>query len=406
LSALIILAVAPAAQAATNSQSFEKIAHGRYLATAGDCISCHTANGGKPFAGGRPIETPFGILAGSNITPDATTGIGGWTEDQFVAALKRGTGPGGYHLYPAMPYPYFTRITRDDAIDIFAYLRTVEPVHNPVTSNQLPFPLNMRFGMTVWNELNFSPGTFAPVGGKSATWNRGAYLVEGLGHCGACHTEKNLLGGDKSSATLQGGLLQGWYSPNLTNAPHGGLAEWSVDDLVTYLHSGHNRFAAATGPMSEVIINSTSHLTESDLRAIAVYLKDLPSSEKTAPKPVAADDPAMKRGQAVYRDNCAACHVATGAGIAQLFPTLKGGGTVQSSDPTNLIRILLEGSRSVSTASAPTGSGMPAFAWKLSDDDAAAVLTYIRNSWGNAAAAVSADDVKKLREDEVTSAAH
>jgi mono/diheme cytochrome c family protein len=403
LSALILVAGASAAQAATDGQDFDRIARGRYLATVGDCVSCHTAAGGKAFAGGRPLDTPFGTLVGSNITPDPETGIGAWRDDEFVAALQRGMGPGGYHLYPAMPYPYFARVTREDALDILAYLRTVEPMHNPVTANQLPFPFDMRVGMAVWNALNFSPGTFAPVAGKSAEWNRGAYLVEGLGHCGACHTEKNMLGGDKTSQALQGGVLQTWYSPNLTNTPRRGLADWSVDDIATYLRTGHNRYSAATGPMSEVVTNSTSHMTESDLRAIAVYLKDL-SSPATTTTPLAADDPAMKAGQAAYRDNCAACHIATGEGVAQLFPTLKGSATVQSSDPTSLIRVVLEGAQSVATNPAPTGPAMPAFGWKLSDADTAAVLTYIRNSWGNAAPAVSSEDVKKLR-DELTSEA-
>ncbi|HEX6843210.1 MAG TPA: cytochrome c [Stellaceae bacterium] len=377
-------------------QSFETIERGRYLAVVSDCAACHTDIGGKPYAGGRPIETPFGKLLASNLTPDRDTGIGAWSDDDFVSAVTRGISRGDVRLYPAMPYTYYTKMTRQDVLAIRSYLATLEPVHHEVKSNQLPFPFNIRASMAVWNALFFTPGTFKPVAGKPAEWNAGAYLVEGPGHCGACHTAKNFLGADKTSHTLEGGVLQGWYSPNLTGDKRAGLGSWSPEEIVAYLKSGHNAAAAATGPMSEVVTDSTSQMTDDDLRAIAAYLKDQPATS-TEPARVAANDPAMRGGEAIYVDNCAACHAMSGEGVAGMFPALKGGPATQSADPTSLIRVVLQGARSVATERAPTGPAMPAFDWKLSDAEVAAVLTYIRNSWGNAGAAVSASDVHRSR---------
>jgi len=378
-------------------QAFDEIERGRYLATAADCTACHTQNGGKPFAGGRKLPTPFGLLLAPNITPDYETGIGRWSDDDFVSAMRRGVGPGGMHLYPAMPYPYFTRMTRKDVLAIRAYLNTIEPVRHEVNANQLPFPFRIRASMFGWNTLFFSPGEFQANPGKSEEWNRGAYLVEGPGHCGACHTPKNFLGGDKTSERLEGGVLVGWYSPNLTADERIGVGTWSADDIVGYLKTGHNRHAAATGPMAEVIQNSTSKLFDDDLKAIAVYLKDQPPPQREKLSPVAQDEPVMKRGQAIYVDNCAACHGGDGRGVANLFPTLKDSPVVQAKDPTTLLQIVIHGTRNVATDPAPTAPAMPAFGWRLSDDEIAAVLAYIRNSWGNAAATVAADDVSKRR---------
>ncbi|MBV8493791.1 MAG: cytochrome c [Alphaproteobacteria bacterium] len=289
-------------------------------------------------------------------------------------------------------------MSRKEALAIRAYLNTLEPVHHEVVSNQLPFPFNIRTGLLAWDWLFFTPGRFEPVAGQSPEWNRGAFLVEGPGHCGACHTTKNFLGGDETSHALQGGVLQGWFAPNLTGDPRLGLGSWSVEDIVDYLKTGHNRITAATGPMSEVVVDSTSHLHDDDLRAIAVYLKSLPQGAEP-PTPVVESDPAMRAGAAIFTDQCAACHVRSGEGIASLFPALKGSPAVQAADATNLIRIVLQGARTVATDAAPTAPGMPAFDWKLSDAQVAAVLTYIRNSWGNAAAAVSAGAVKRQRSD-------
>ena len=379
-------------------QNFGQIERGRYLAIAGDCASCHSMPGvNQPFAGGRPIETPFGVVVGANITPDPETGIGAWSDELFVRALREGKGHDGQLLYPAMPYPYYTKLTESDALAIRAYLNTVKPVRNAVVSNKLPFPFDVREGMAAWNALYFKSGEFKPDSAKSAEWNRGAYLVEGLGHCGACHTPKTTLGGDDRGRALQGYVLQGWFAPNITNDNDRGLGGWSVADIVAYLKNGHNMTTASTGIMAEVITLSSSHMTDADLTAIATYLKDQPGQTASRPPPVSASDPRMAAGGAIYVDECTACHQLDGKGVPYLFPSLAGSPNVRSADPASLIRVLIEGARSVATAGEPTGPGMPSFAWKLSDDQAAAVLTYIRNSWGASAPAVDARQVEQAR---------
>jgi mono/diheme cytochrome c family protein len=379
-------------------QDFGQIQRGRYLAVAGDCGSCHTVPGsGQPFAGGRPIETPFGVVVGANITPDLETGIGAWSDEAFVRALREGKGHNGQPLYPAMPYPYYTKLTESDALAIRAYLNTVKPVRNAVVSNKLPFPFDVREGMTAWNAIYFRNGEFKPDPTKSAEWNRGAYLVEGLGHCGACHTPKTTLGGDEGARAFQGYALQGWFAPNITNDNERGLGGWSVADIAAYLKNGHNPTTASTGIMGEEITLSSSQMTDADLTAIASYLKDLPGQTASPSAAVSASDPKMVAGGAIYADECSACHGMDGKGVPYLFPSLAGSPNVRSADPTSLIRVLIEGARSIATAGEPTGPGMPSFAWKLSDDEAAAVLTYVRNSWGASAAAVDPPQVEQVR---------
>ena len=379
-------------------QNFVQIERGRYLTVAGDCASCHTVPGsGEPFAGGRSIETPFGVVVGANITPDRETGIGAWSDELFLSALREGKGHAGTLLYPAMPYPYYTKVTERDGLAIRAYLNTVKPVHNAVVSNKLPFPFDVREEMKVWNALYFKSGEFKPDAAKSAEWNRGAYLVEGLGHCGACHTPKTTLGGDDLNHALQGYKLQGWFAPNITNDNERGLGGWSVADIVSYLKAGHNAATAATGIMAEEISLSSSQMTDADLTAIATYLKDLQGQASSSPAAVSASDPTMVAGGAIYADECSACHGMDGKGVPLLFPALAGSPNVRSADPTSLIRVLMEGARSVATPGEPTSPGMPWFAWKLNDAEIAAVLTYVRNSWGAAAPAVTTDQVKSER---------
>jgi mono/diheme cytochrome c family protein len=379
-------------------QNFTQIEQGRYLTVAGDCASCHTVPGsGHPFAGGRSIETPFGVIVGANITPDRETGIGAWSDELFLSALREGKGHGGLLLYPAMPYPYYTKVTEHDALAIRAYLNTVTPVHNAVVSNKLPFPFDVREEMTVWNSLYFRSGEFEPDPAKSAEWNRGAYLVEGLGHCGACHTPKTTLGGDDNAHALQGYALQGWFAPNITNDNERGLGGWSIGDIVSYLKTGHNPATASTGIMAEEISLSSSQMADADLTAIATFLKSLPGQTGSPPAPLSASDPAMVAGGAIFADECSACHGADGKGVPYLFPSLGGSPNVRSTDPASLIRVLLEGARSVGTAGEPTSPGMPSFAWKLTDSEAAAVLTYVRNSWGASAPAVDPGQVAQAR---------
>jgi mono/diheme cytochrome c family protein len=398
--ALCVLAVLGGsdAYAAGDDQAYAQIERGKYLATAGDCTACHTRDASKPFAGGKAIVTPFGTLLSSNITPDRDTGIGAWSDEDFVSALQKGVRHDGTHLFPGMPYPYYTKVARADILAIRAWLNTLSPVRNSVVSDQLPFPFDVRTAMIGWNKLFFKEGELKPVAGKSAEWNRGAYLVEGLGHCAACHTPKNPLGGDETGEALQGGVIQNWFAPDLDADTRAGLGSWSADDIVRYLKTGHNRLADTTGPMAEVVMDSTSLLTDADLEAMATYLKDRPVPDTTTPQPVSADDRMMAAGQALYVDNCSACHAPTAEGIPGLFPSLKGSASVQSAKPTSLIRVVLEGAQSAATKSSPTALAMPSFAWKLSDEEVAAVVTYIRNTWGNAAPAVAAGDVKNLRQ--------
>ncbi len=383
--------------AAIDPQDFEQIERGHYLSIVGSCETCHTQAGEPRFAGGRPIETPFGLLISPNITPDPDTGIGAWSDDEFVNSLTKGRGRHGTYLYPAMPYTYMTRTTRADALAIRAYLNTVPAVRNAVKSNQLPFPFNIRSAMAAWNALFFTPGEFKPVPGKSEEWNRGAYLAEGLMHCGMCHTPKNVLGGDRTGERLQGYALQGWFAPNITNDTRRGLGGWSVDDIVSYLKSGHNRTTDATGLMSEVVSLATSKMSDADLRAMAVYLKDQSGPPPGAP--AAADSAVMTRGGRIYADECSACHAPDGKGVSGMIPSLNGSALAQQDDPTSMLRVLLRGARSVATDRAPTAPAMPAFGPVLSNDDAAAVLTFVRNSWGNKAAPVSADTVSRARAD-------
>ena len=370
----------------------------RSLAIALRAIRCREAVTLSP-AGGRSKRRSATSFA-PNITPDPTTGIGAWTDQEFINAMTKGTGRNGMHLYPAMPYTYYTKITRDDALAIRAYLNTVPAVHNPVKANQLPFPFNIRASMIVWNELFFTPGQFQPRADKSEEWNRGAYLAEGLGHCGLCHTPKNFMGGDKTSERLQGYALQGWFAADITNDRRRGVGGWSVDEIADYLKTGHGRKTLGTGLMAETIGQSTSNMTDADLKAIAAYLKDPPgqnANENQNQTPVAADQAVMKLGAKIYVDECSGCHAADGKGTEHLFPALDGSAVVQQTDPTSLMHVVLRGARSVGTDKAPTAPAMPEFGWLLNDDQVAAVLTYIRNSWGNAAPAVSADEVHKAR---------
>ena len=383
---------------AQDTQSFDRIERGRYLAVLGDCAGCHTAPGGASFAGGVALKTPFGKLVAPNITPDPATGIGKMTDNEFLAVLHEGRGHGGKRLYPAMPYTAYTKMTDDDVLAIRAYLGTVAPVRNRVNSNQLPFPLNIRLSMFFWNAFNFTPGRYQPNLTKSTEWNRGAYIVEGAAHCGTCHTPKTALGGDQNSAALTGATLQGWFAPDITNDPRKGIGRWSQDDLVKYLKTGANKWTLASGPMGEAVSHSTSLMSDEDIAAIAAYLKDShKSSADPRPQPVAADDTVMHAGAAIYKDNCAACHKDLGKGEVDLFPRLAGSALVQSDDSTTLARVVLHGNRAVSTSGAPTAPAMPPFDWRLDDAQVAAVLTYIRNSWGNAAGRVSANTVESQR---------
>jgi mono/diheme cytochrome c family protein len=392
----VLLCTAFTAERARADAAEAAIERGKALTIAGGCSSCHTADPARPFAGGKRIDTPFGAIYSQNLTPDGETGVGTWSDDDFLRALRYGVAPDGSRYYPAFPYPNFTKLTRQDILAIRAYLATLTPVRNAVAPPELRWPLNYRVLMRGWNFLFFRPGVFRPDQQKSAEWNRGGYLVEGAGHCGACHTPKNLFGADRWGRALAGGLVGGWFAPRLDNAARSGLKSWSVDDIVEYLASGRNGRSHADGPMAEVVVNSTSQMSDADLRAIAVYLKDLPAG---APEHAVAPPPQdeMAAGKAVYDHACVACHNVDGSGAPRIYPPLPGNALLQSADPASTLRIILDGAQTVTTPRAPNTGSMPAYAKQLSDQQIADVTNYIRNSWDNAAPLVTAAQVTKAR---------
>jgi mono/diheme cytochrome c family protein len=373
----------------------DKIRRGQYLVAVGDCMSCHLRAEGEPLAGGLGLNTPFGVIYSSNITSDRDTGIGAWTSEQFYQAMHDGKRPSGDNLYPAFPYPWFHLASRDDDDAMLAFLKTTPAVHYAPPQNTLHFPMSIRSTVKVWNLLYLDSKAFKADPSQSAEWNRGAYLVNGLGHCSGCHTPKNRLGADESSHPFEGGTLDNWVAPDLTGNGRTGLGAWSAEDIAAYLKDGRNKRAAAGGAMADVITYSTSLLTEADRRAIAVYLKSrAPSPILTVDQPDAA---AMKRGAAVYSDACASCHLENGVGQPGYFPPLGNDAVVQQADSTTLQHMILAGIRIGTSAERPTPLTMPSFAWKLTDAEIADVATYVRNSWGNQASAVPASAVSDMR---------
>lgn len=372
-----------------------QVKRGEYVAAAGDCAACHTVPGGKTYAGGYALQTPFGTIKASNITQDRETGIGGWTLERFDKAVRHGLGKHGY-MYPAMPYTAYSRMNDQDIADLYAYVMTVPAVKQKVVENELPFPFNQRMLLAGWNLLFFKDERFAKLPGVTPLVARGDYLVNGAGHCAACHTAKNLFGGDVAEA-LQGGTLQGWHAPDLTPNPHTGLGQWKPEDIVSYLKTGTSRQAVAAGPMMEAVENSTQYLSDEDLRAITAYLQQLPPSKKDAHEVISASDSQMIQGKLVFESQCEACHTSQGEGVRQMIPQLRQNAQVNAKDPSSLLNVVLKGADAPLTSSNPTGAGMPRFDWKLADGDIAAVQTYIRNTWGNSAPRVTAEDVKKAR---------
>jgi len=374
----------------------EVVAHGKSLVEASDCATCHTADPQRPFAGGKRIDTPFGAIYSPNLTPDRETGIGDWSDADFVRALRFGVAPDGSRYYPAFPYPYFTKFTRGDILAIRAYLSTLTPFRNEEPPPALRFPLNFRVVMRVWNYFFFKPGILEPDQQKDIDWNRGRYLVEGAGHCGACHTPKNMFGADRRSRAFAGGRVGDWFAPRLDGAARSGLKSWSVDDIVEYLQSGRNARSHADGLMAEVVVNSTSKISDGDARAIAVYLKSLPAGPPE-PQVILPPEDRMKSGEAMYEHACVACHEKDGSSAPRIYPPLPGNALLQSADPTSTLRIILDGAQTVTTPRAPNKGSMPAYAKQWTDQQIADVTNYIRNSWGNAAPLVTADQVAQAR---------
>jgi mono/diheme cytochrome c family protein len=379
------------------------IAKGEYLARAGDCIACHTAREGKTFAGGLPMKTPFGTLYTSNITPDPQNGIGTWTADQFYRLMHDGRFPDGGLVYPAMPFGSYTKVTREDSDAIYAYLRSIPPVKQRNRPHELRFPFDNRSLILGWRTLFFKDGEFKPDASKSAEWNRGAYLVEGLGHCGMCHTAINALGGSSDSQAFEGGLIpmQFWYAPSLTSNKEAGLGDWSIEEITQYLRTGVASRGAVYGPMAEVVYNSLQYLNDDDIRAMAVYLKTLaqgtPPASASKPPPSSESSLLVSFGKSIYDRDCALCHGAEGLGAPPHYPPLAGNQSIQMSSAVNAIRMVLNGGFPPGTAGNPRPYGMPPFAQRLSDDEIAAVVSYIRTAWGNRGDPVSARQANELR---------
>ncbi len=374
---------------------------GALLARAGNCMGCHTERGGQPYAGGRAIATLFGDVFASNITPDPATGIGHWSADDFWRALHNGKSKDGRFLYPAFPYTDYTKVTREDADALYAYLRTLTPVRQPNREHRLAFPYNQRIVLAFWRALYFRPWEYQPDTRRDATWNRGAYLVQGLGHCAACHTPRDALGGSKLRRELAGGVIPAlnWHAPALTGGA-GGLGDWSVDEIATLLGTGVSTRGAAFGPMAEVVSASLQHLPAQDLRAMAVYLKSLPATRNEGTRTVARPDTETKAllalGGKLYEQHCVDCHGAKGRGAPPAYPALSGHASVTADSALNAIRIVLNGGFPPGTRGNPRPYGMPPFGTALDDEDVAAVVSYTRYRWGRGDT-VSAHDVRRAR---------
>lgn len=382
----------------------QQIKRGEYLARAGNCIGCHTPRGGDAYAGGRAIATKFGTLYSSNITPDKKTGIGNWNADDFWRALHHGRSRDGRFLYPAFPFPSYTKVSRDDADALFAFLQAIPARERPNQEHALRFPYNQRLLLAGWRALYFEPGEYRADAKQSAQWNRGAYLVQGLGHCSACHTARNSFGATAAQAELAGGMIAvlDWYAPPLNGDRENGLGNWETAHLTALLKTGISPRGAAFGPMAEVVGRSLQYLDNADIEAMAIYLKSLPPEATPEPATAQQPEPAeaarlMKLGKQLYGDLCIDCHSDKGQGIAPAYPPLNGNQAITTASPVNAIRIVLNGGYPPSTAGNPYPFGMPPFGPRLSDQEVAAVVSYIRNDWGNHASFVSPSEVNRYR---------
>jgi len=377
----------------------EQVARGAYLARAGNCVACHTMRGGAPYAGGRAIETPFGTVFGSNITPDVKTGIGGWTASHFWRAMHNGRSKDGRLLVPAFPYTNFTLVTREDSDALFAYLRTRPAVEQPNRAHTLRFPYETQAALAVWRALFFTPGVYVADDARPADWNRGSYLVRGLGHCNACHGSRNAFGATSGSLELSGGVspIDKWYAPSLADPAEASVADWETQQVVDLLKTGVSARGSALGPMAEVVFRSTQHMNEPDLRAMAVFLKSLPQSARATRGAAPLAQASAERGRALYREHCEACHGPQGEGARGAYPALAGNRSVVMDPPANVIRAVLSGGFQPATAGNPRPWGMPPFGHVLDDADIAVVVSFIRTQWGNRSVPVTATDVQRLR---------
>jgi alcohol dehydrogenase (quinone), cytochrome c subunit len=404
--ALLVLGAVPPAQAQQAAPSDK----GEYLARAGDCIACHSVPGGKPFAGGLKMGTPLGAIYSTNITPDPDTGIGNYSFEDFDRAVRSGVAKDGHRLYPAMPYPSYAKISDEDLHALYDFfMKEVQPVKQANQPSEIPGYLSWRWPLAIWNAIFVEKGAYVTKSGHDAAWNRGAYLVEGLGHCGACHTprgwafqEKAL--DDSKSAYLEGAELDAWYAPDLRGDVRTGLGGWSQGDLAAFLKTGHSAEAVAFGSMLDVVNNSTPYLSDDDVNAMAVYLKSLtPGAQQAAFTYDDATTTALHSGKpqqagaAIYLGYCVSCHGADGKGQSPYLPPLAGNPIVLDSDPSSLINLVLNGAQPLVVKGAPDAYRMPQYRVQLTDDEIASVLSFVRGGWGNGATPVTADQVQALR---------
>ena len=395
---------APEAGAAPFIATNAQVARGEYLARVGNCAGCHTARGGEAYAGGRAVETPFGAIYASNLTPDAETGIGAWSSSSFFRAMHEGRSHDGRLLYPAFPYPNMTLTTREDSYAIYAYLLNgVKPVALPNRPHTLSFPFNNQLALAAWRLLYFKPAQFQPVAEQSGDWNRGAYLVQGLAHCGACHSTRNALGAPIAGHAYDGALMPGgdWYAPSLTAASEASMADWELAQIASWLKVGSTTQAAALGPMAEVIYQSTQYIDDTDLLAMAIYLKALPTTEPpraaNAPSKIITQRKNDAAGAQIYAKHCASCHGENGEGKLGAYPALAGNRALNMANTTNVISIIIKGGFAPATAGNPRPHGMPPYYHLLADSEIAVLATHIRSSWGNAGSAVTELDMVRYR---------
>ncbi|WP_175945492.1 cytochrome c [Caballeronia sp. BCC1704] len=411
LAATVALVAAPLT-ARADASSDALVARGAYLAKAGDCIACHSAPRGKPMAGGLPMTTPLGAIYTTNITPDPDTGIGRYTEQDFARALREGVAKDGHNLYPAMPYPSYAKINDEDMHALYAYfMHGVTPVKQANRAADIKWPLNMRWPLKLWNAVFLDKGVYKDKAGKDVAWNRGAYLTQGLGHCGACHTPRGIAFQEKgldesSTAYLTGGVLDNWFGSNLTGEHNAGLGRWSEQDLVAFLKTGANAHATAFGSMTSVVNNSTQMLTDQDVTAMAHYLKSLPAAGGNGNAPYSYDSkatkvsltrPASDSGARVYAAFCMHCHGIDGRGFAPMLSPLAGNPNLLEKDPSSLINVTLNGTDNLVIQGVPAPYPMPRYAPVLNDQQIADVVTFIRGAWNNNMPAVQPEDVAKMR---------
>ncbi|WP_028633801.1 c-type cytochrome [Pseudomonas parafulva] len=385
------------------------VSRGEYVARLGDCVACHSLPGQKPFAGGLEMATPLGAIHATNITPDADTGIGSYSLADFDRAVRQGVAPGGRRLYPAMPYPSYAKLSDEDVKALYAFfMRSVQPARQPNQASSIPWPLNMRWPIALWNGLFAATEPYADKPGQDALWNRGAYIVQGPGHCGSCHTPRGLAFNEKAlddsgAPFLAGALLDGWYAPSLRADHNTGLGRWSEADVVQFLKTGRNRHAVVFGSMTEAFNNSTQFMTDQDLSAIARYLKSLPGDPARDGTPWQyQDEPGVAQldrpGAHTYVTRCASCHGMDGKGQGEWMPPLAGATSALAKENASAINITLNGSQRVVAAGMPDAYRMPAFRAQLSDQEVAEVLSFVRSAWGNHGPTVDPAAVAKLRD--------